>query len=56
MKTYIVDSFTNVPFKGNPAGVCIADKRLPDSFMLQIAKELGLSETAFIQSTDEPNA
>lgn len=56
MKTYIVDSFTNVPFKGNPAGVCITDRRLPDSFMLQIAKELGLSETAFIQSTDEPSA
>lgn len=56
MKTYIVDSFTTEPFKGNPAGVCIADQQLPDSFMLQIAQELGLSETAFIQAMDKTNA
>jgi PhzF family phenazine biosynthesis protein len=56
MKTYIVDSFTEEPFKGNPAGVCITDKQLPDSFMLKIAQELGLSETAFIQATDKTNA
>lgn len=55
MKTFIVDSFTDVAFKGNPAGVCITAKPLAESFMLQVAQELGLSETAFIQSTDEPN-
>ena len=55
MKTYIVDSFTKEPFKGNPAGVCIADRQLPDPFMLKVAQELGLSETAFIQTTDKPN-
>ena len=48
IETYIVDSFTDQPFKGNPAGVCIAKDKLSDSEMLLIAKELGLSETAFI--------
>jgi PhzF family phenazine biosynthesis protein len=49
MKTYIVDSFTDKAFKGNPAGVCINDSSLEEGLMLSIAQELGLSETAFIQ-------
>jgi PhzF family phenazine biosynthesis protein len=48
LETYIVDSFTDKPFKGNPAGVCVLKKKLSDSKMQAIAKELGLSETAFI--------
>lgn len=48
IETYIVDSFTNQPFKGNPAGVCILKEELLDDQMQSIAKELGLSETAFI--------
>ncbi len=48
MKTYIVDSFTNVPFKGNPAGVCLLKDHIPETLMLSIARELGLSETAFL--------
>jgi PhzF family phenazine biosynthesis protein len=50
MKTLIVDAFTDRPFRGNPAGVCIVDKGLSDEAMLRIAQELNLSETAFIQS------
>ena len=49
MKTSIVDSFTDVPFKGNPAGVCKVDTELSNRVMLLIAQELGLSETAFIR-------
>lgn len=49
MKTFIVDSFTDQPFKGNPAGVCLPDDELDEPTMLLIAQELGLSETAFIQ-------
>ncbi len=48
IETYIVDSFTDQPFRGNPAGVCVLKDELSDSEMLSIAKELGLSETAFI--------
>ncbi len=51
LTTFIVDSFTNEPFKGNPAGVCLTETELDDDLMLSIAKELGLSETAFICQT-----
>jgi PhzF family phenazine biosynthesis protein len=50
LKTFIVDSFTDKPFRGNPAGVCILDHPLTDAIMLSIAQELNLSETAFIAS------
>lgn len=52
MRTYIVDSFTNEVFKGNPAGVCILNNDLEDDLMLKIAQELNLSETAFIKALD----
>ncbi|MEP6628420.1 MAG: PhzF family phenazine biosynthesis isomerase [Ginsengibacter sp.] len=49
IKTFIVDSFTTERFKGNPAGVCILDDDITENSMLSIARELGLSETAFIK-------
>jgi len=55
IETYIVDSFTDKPFKGNPAGVCVLNEKLTDQQMQSIAKELGLSETAFITQIDKPN-
>lgn len=55
IKTYIVDSFTDKPFKGNPAGVCIVENDLDNDQMLLIAKELGLSETTFIKKIDANN-
>ncbi len=55
IETYIVDSFTDQPFKGNPAGVCILKDDLSNSTMLSIAKELGLSETAFIGRINKNN-
>lgn len=51
MKTFIVDSFTDVPFRGNPAGVCLTASPLREKVMLDIAQELGLSETAFVQDS-----
>lgn len=44
---FLVDSFTDKPFKGNPAAVCVLDKPLNDSTMQKIAMELNVSETAF---------
>jgi PhzF family phenazine biosynthesis protein len=49
IKTYLVDAFTDQPFKGNPAGVCIIENDIDDFMMLSIAKELVLSETAFVK-------
>ena len=55
IETYIVDSFTDEPFKGNPAGVCILKEELSESEMHSIAKELGLSETAFVIELNKKN-
>ncbi len=45
---YQVDAFTSEMFSGNPAGVIILKKWLPDSLMQQMAAEINLSETAFV--------
>ena len=45
---YQVDAFTPETFKGNPAGVCILDKEMPEEWMKNIAAELHVSETAFV--------
>ena len=55
IETYILDSFTNQPFKGNPAGVCLLKQPLKEAQMQSIATELGLSETAFVQKDNGPN-
>ena len=52
MKTFIVDSFTDKAFKGNPAGVCIVESSISDELMLKITQELGFSETAFVSSIE----
>ena len=48
MKQYIVDAFTNQPFAGNPAAVCVMDEWPSETFMKNLAMENNLSETAFI--------
>ncbi len=45
-----VDAFADRAFTGNPAAVCLLPKPLPDSTMLDIAREMNLSETAFLIS------
>jgi PhzF family phenazine biosynthesis protein len=45
---YEVDAFTNRVFAGNPAGVCISDRWLPDELMQAVAAENNFSETAFV--------
>ena len=44
---FLVDAFTDVPFKGNPAGVCILEREIDDALKLKIAAEVGASETAY---------
>ena len=43
-----VDAFTNKPFSGNPAAICVSDAPLADELMQAIALEMNLSETAFL--------
>jgi len=51
----IVDAFTNIPFSGNPAAVCLLEESISVEVMQKIAMEMNLSETAFIEKTDEPD-
>ena len=48
MKQYIVDAFTNIPFSGNPAAVCVMETWPSEESMMKLAMENNLSETAFI--------
>jgi PhzF family phenazine biosynthesis protein len=52
MKVFIIDAFTDKPFKGNPAGVCIIEGKLTVDTMQSIANELNLSETAFLSQAE----
>jgi PhzF family phenazine biosynthesis protein len=45
---YQVDAFTDHPFAGNPAGVCILTAAAEDAWMQSVAREMNLSETAFL--------
>lgn len=47
-KLYQVDAFTDEPFKGNPAAVCLLKGPEPDAWMQSMASEMNLSETAFL--------
>jgi PhzF family phenazine biosynthesis protein len=51
-KIYQVDAFTDKPFTGNPAGVCILDKPADKNWMQNVAKEMAISETAFLYPED----
>ena len=53
MKQYIVDAFTNQPFSGNPAAVCVMDNWPSKESMMKLAMENNLSETAFIVKEEE---
>jgi len=48
VKLYQVDAFTDVPFRGNPAAVCLLDEEKDEQWMQNLAAEMNLSETAFV--------
>ena len=43
-----VDAFTDKPFAGNPAAVCVLAEPADDGWMQLVAAEMNLSETAFL--------
>lgn len=49
---YQIDAFTDKPFNGNPAAVVYSDELSREQMQL-IAKEMNLSETAFISNSDK---
>ena len=44
-----VDAFTDRPFAGNPAAVCLLEQPISEKLMAAIAAEMNLAETAFLQ-------
>ena len=53
MDIYTVDAFTDKPFAGNPAAVCVlrGDQVALDRRVMQaIAAEMNISETAFVST------
>jgi predicted PhzF superfamily epimerase YddE/YHI9 len=44
----VVDAFADRPFAGNPAGVCLMREPADPEWMQLVARELNLSETAFL--------
>ena len=52
MRLLQVDAFTDRPFGGNPAAVCLLDREVDDEWMQSVAAEMNLSETAFVDTRD----
>lgn len=44
----VVDAFTDRPFGGNPAAVCVLDRWPSDRWLHAVGREMNLSETAFL--------
>jgi PhzF family phenazine biosynthesis protein len=48
MKLLQIDAFTSEPFAGNPAAVCFLPSPRDEAWMQHVAREMNLSETAFL--------
>lgn len=48
---YWIDAFADRPFSGNPCAVVLAASEFPDETMQAVAREMNLSETAFVFSS-----
>lgn len=48
-----VDAFTREPLNGNPAAVCLLSRPADASWMQRVAREMNLSETAFLVHRDD---
>jgi len=49
----VVDAFTDQPFRGNPAAVCVLSSPAEDRWMQDVAREMNLSETAFLHPVED---
>jgi PhzF family phenazine biosynthesis protein len=53
LKLLQIDAFTDQPFRGNPAAVCLLDGERDAEWMQRVAAEMNLSETAFLRRGDD---
>ena len=49
----VVDAFTDRPFAGNPAAVCLLPAPADEAWMRDVAREMNLAETAFLHRTGD---
>jgi PhzF family phenazine biosynthesis protein len=56
MRIHVVDAFTDRPFAGNPAAVCVLTGPAGPGWMQRVAMEMNLSETAFPRPLDDADA
>jgi len=55
IKLCTVDAFATTAFAGNPAAVCLLEEPRAERWMQQVAAEMNLSETAFVERRDAPS-
>ena len=53
IKIFQVDAFTEKPFTGNPAAVCLLAGPRDPIWMQNVAQEMNLSETAFLHEQED---
>ncbi|MEZ4313423.1 MAG: PhzF family phenazine biosynthesis protein, partial [Polyangiaceae bacterium] len=49
LRIVTVDAFADTPFSGNPAAVCVLPEARDEQWMQLVAREMNLSETAFLR-------
>lgn len=49
---HVIDAFTDKPFGGNPAAICILDEPADEKWMQLVAREMNHAETAFLHPID----
>jgi len=52
----VIDAFTDEPFRGNPAAVCLLEEIKDTEWMQKVANEFNLSETAFLRRRSASSA
>jgi PhzF family phenazine biosynthesis protein len=53
LQIFQVDAFTDKPFRGNPAAVCLLPGPRDETWMQAVAREMNLSETAFLYRQED---
>ncbi|HYM61020.1 MAG TPA: PhzF family phenazine biosynthesis protein [Thermoanaerobaculia bacterium] len=53
MRLFLVDAFSDKPFAGNPAAVCLLDNEADPAWMQSVASEMNLSETAYLRRRED---
>jgi PhzF family phenazine biosynthesis protein len=48
LRLHVIDAFTDRPFAGNPAAICLLPESTDATWMQRVAREMNLSETAFL--------